>query len=369
MVNNFARTSTYSDFVYRFSLLRPLFWALVALTCVLNQAVASDALVVDMHVHTAGIGAGGSGAFVSQELRESYKFKWYLRAFGVTLDELEEHGDDLVIERLSQRISESAEVDKAVLLAIDGIITNDKTLDKEKTQVYIPNEFIAAQTRKYPNLVFGASINPYRTDAIERLHWVKSQGAVLVKWIPAIMSIDPADASLKDFYQAMVALNLPLLCHVGQEKSFGHAEDHLGDPKRLHLALQTGVTVIAAHIATTGKNAGEANYDRLVPLFRRYPKLYTDISSLTQINKLGFLSRALKDGSFTDRMIYGSDWPLQFFPLVSPWFHVGRAPLRDLWAVSKLPNQWDRDLNLKRAMGVPDTVFARTAEILNLSDK
>ena len=125
--------------------------------------------------------------------------------------------------------------------------------------------------------------------------------------------------------------------------------------------------MIAAHIATTGKNAGEDNYDRLIPLFSQYSNLYTDISSLTQINKLGYLSRALKDGQFTDRMVYGSDWPLQFSPLVPPWYHIGRASIADLWRASTPKNKWDKDVRLKKAIGVPDSVFHRTAEILGLS--
>lgn len=350
--------------------------ALVMLLMMLTGAVThgddsldAKSFIVDAHVHTAGIGIGNSGCFVSKELREGYKFKWYLRAFGVTLEELEAEGDKLVLERLSKQIAASELIDKAVVLAMDGALTADKVLDVEKTQVYIPNEFIAAETAKYDNLVFGASVNPYRLDAVERLHQVKAQGAVLVKWIPAIMGIDPSDKALQTFYETLAELQLPLLTHVGQEKSFGHAEDHLGDPKRLALALETGVVVIAAHIATTGKNDGEDNYDRLLPLFAKYPNLYTDISSLTQINKLGYLSRALNNGTFTNRMVYGSDWPLQFFPLVSPWYHIGRAPIAELWQASRAGNKWDKDVRLKKAMGVPNAVFERSAKILRISPK
>ena len=348
---------------------KTVLFALLLLSVVARaeDSFSQTTFILDAHVHTAGIGAGESGCFVSKELREGYKFKWYLRAFDVTQRELETYGDKLVLERLSEKITASELVDKAVVLAMDGMLDANKELDLEKTQVYIPNDFIATETAKYDNLIFGASVNPYRLDALERLHQVKAQGAVLIKWIPAIMGIEPNDPALEEFYETLVALNLPLLTHAGQEKSFGHAEDHLGDPKRLALALETGVVVIAAHIATTGKNDGEKNYDRLLPFFAKYPNLYTDISSLTQLNKLGYLSRALKDGSFTDRMVYGSDWPLQFFPLVSPWYHIGRAPIAELWRASRTSNQWDRDVKLKRAMGVPKSVFEQTAKILGVS--
>ena len=99
----------------------------------------------------------------------------------------------------------------------------------------------------------------------------------------------------------LIELDLPLLVHVGQERSFSGAQDELGDPLRLKLALDVGVTVIAAHIATTGKNAGEGNFERLLPLFEQYGNLYTEISSLTQLNKLGYLYSALEVSGLSKR--------------------------------------------------------------------
>jgi hypothetical protein len=43
----------------------------------------SHAKLLDLHCHTAGTGAGGSGCFVSRELEQSHKFGIYLKAFGV----------------------------------------------------------------------------------------------------------------------------------------------------------------------------------------------------------------------------------------------------------------------------------------------
>ena len=134
----------------------------------------------------------------------------------------------------------------------------------------------------------------------------------------------------------------------------------------LELPLSLGVTVIAAHIASTGKNNGKGKFERLLPLFQRFEYLYTDISSLTQINKLGYLSDALKVPGIADRLIYGSDWPLQFFPLVSPWFQLGRVSPRTLWTVAKHKNKRERDVALKLAMGFPDPVFTRSARVLNV---
>ena len=319
---------------------------------------------IDIHVHTAGIGAGGSGAFVNRQMRESLRFPFYLRAFGVSRAELEAEGDGVAIARIADHVAASRRVRKAVVLALDGVVNAAGKLDREATQVYVPNEFVAAQVAHYDNLCFGASVNPYRNDALERLAQARADGAVLVKWIPNIMGIDPADEAIRPFYQQLVALDLPLLSHTGRESAFADAINAYGDPRRLELPLSLGVTVIAAHIATAGKNEGEANFERILPLFERHPNLYADISSLTQINRLGHLQRALAVPKLNERLLFGTDWPLQFFPLVSPYYHVGGVGLAAAKSVSAIDNPWDRDVALKEALGVPNQVFARSAELL-----
>ena len=61
--------------------------------------------VIDIHCHGAGIGAGGSGCRVAPRLRRSWKFRYYLKAFGVTMEDLEREGDRLVLRRLSERLA------------------------------------------------------------------------------------------------------------------------------------------------------------------------------------------------------------------------------------------------------------------------
>jgi len=324
-----------------------------------------DMHIIDWHAHVAGLGYGDSGAFINDEMRNNFRVRFFMRWLGVTEKELEAEGDQIVVRRLSEKIAQSKYVDQAVALAFDGIV--DKTtgvLDKEHTQFYVPNEFVARETAKYPNLLFGASINPHRKNSIELLEQVAAQGAVLVKWIPSVMHIDPSDEAIVPFYKKMAELGIPLLSHAGMEKSFAQARDELSDPLRLVLPLQHGVTVIAAHIATTGESEGQDNFERILPLFETYPNLYTDISSLTQINRLGFLVKALKVPGLTERMLYGTDWPLQHFPLVSPWFHVNHIGVGNAWRVAGVDNEWDRDVALKQALGVPTSVFARTVGIL-----
>jgi hypothetical protein len=325
--------------------------------------------IVDMHCHIAGIGAGNSGCFISPELRKSWRFRIYLRSFAVSESALEKEGDNLLADRVAKLLAQSKLVKKAVVLALDGVVDHDGVLDRNRTEVYVPNEFVAEATARHGNLLFGASVNPYRKDALERLERVKAQGAVLVKWIPSVMEIDPADPRLKAFYLKLVELDLPLLTHAGEERSFSSASDSFCDPDRLRLPLSLGVTVIAAHIGSTGKYQGERSSDRLARLMREYPNLYSDISSLTQINKHGYLKEALTRPEFKGRLLYGSDFPLINTPLVSPWYYAFRLSPKQLLTISRTKNPWDADVLLKHNLGTSADIFSRWRTATSLREQ
>ena len=339
-----------------------LFWTILPASEL--ERTPNERGYIDVHVHTAGIGEGDSGIYISQEMLQSWKFLFYIRAFGVTHTLLETYGDQIVLKKIAEQVHESKQVHRAVVLAMDGVMGPDGRLDQSRTQIFVPNEFLIRELPKYEELLFGASVNPYRKDALERLDHVSANGAVLVKWLPNIMHIDPADTKIKPYYKKLVELGLPLLTHTGYEEAFADSDDGWGDPVRLELPLSMGVTVIAAHIATTGNSNGQSNFERILPLFDKYPNLYADISSLTQVNKLDHLKRALSVPSTEGRLIYGSDWPLQFSPLVSPFYHLNHISLSEVKAVSNISNVWDRDVALKRFLGVPNEVFERSKKLL-----
>lgn len=325
--------------------------------------------VIDMHCHAAGIGAGGSGCFVSDRLRRNWRYRMYVKAFGMTEKELLKEGDGLVLKRLSERLSASRSVSAAVVLAMDGVVDEDGELDRERTEIYIPNEFVAAGIRKYPNLLCGASINPHRRNAVERLQQAARDGAVLVKWLPSIQDIDPSDKRLVPFYLKLVDLGLPLLTHTGTERSFTRSRDELADPERLRLPLSLGVTVIAAHCACGGHTQGMPNYDRFLRLCREYPNLYGDISALTQMNRLGQLLQVLAQPELKGRLFYGSDMPLINTAAVSPFAYPFGLSLRQMIAIARIENPWDRDVALKKALGMGEDICMNAAECLKLGSE
>lgn len=322
--------------------------------------------IIDIHCHTAGIGAGNSGCFISPAMRRSWRYRIFLKAFGVTEQELLREGDGLVMRRISRGLASSERVTAAVILAVDGAVDANGELDPSRTEMFIPNEFVAAETAKYPNLLFGASVNPLRRDALERLESAAAAGAVLLKWLPSIQHFDPADERLVPFYLKLKELGLPLLSHTGAENSFTKALNELADPERLRLPLSLGVTVIAAHAGSNGRNQGESNHRRFLRLCGEFPNLYADISALTQLNRLTHLKRLLKHPELFGRLLYGTDMPIPNTAAVTPFGFPDRLSVRRMLQISRIANPWDQDVALKEALGVPQGVFLNANAIIRL---
>ena len=186
------------------------------------------------------------------------------------------------------------------LLAFDKNYRPDGTVNLEKTEFYVPNEYVFKLCEQRPDLfVPNISVNPYRPDAVAELEKWARRGARVVKWLPNAMGINPADPRCDSFYQKMKELDLILLSHGGEEKAVEAEEDQkLGNPLLLRRPLDHGVKVIVAHCAGLGTNEDLdapdrkqiANFDLFLRLMdeRRYEGLvFGEVSAMTQFNRAG----------------------------------------------------------------------------------
>jgi hypothetical protein len=120
------------------------------------------AKLLDIHCHTAGIGAGGSGCFISQKMAANWRLRYYLKSLGTSREQLQQKGDAYVIQLISERLARSQHVGQAIVLALDGVVDERGELDLARTEVYVPNQFVARETAKTTNLLFGASLASIR---------------------------------------------------------------------------------------------------------------------------------------------------------------------------------------------------------------
>ena len=285
------------------------------------------ARLVDHHTHIAGLGSGNSGAFINPKMRtwahpfHHLKFKVYLSAAGVRDVD---RADAQVVTRLVNLVKHIYRHGKHRLLAFDKNYNSDGTPNLDKTEFYVPNEYVFALAEKNPDLFLpNISVNPYRADALEELERWARRGARVVKWLPNAMGINPADPKCDPFYQKMKDLNLILLSHGGEEKAVEAKEDQkLGNPLLLRRALDHGVKVIVAHCAGLGENEDLDSRDqKLTPNFDLFMRLMDDkryeglvfgeISAMTQFNRIGKpLMTILGRADLHERLVNGSDYPL-----------------------------------------------------------
>ncbi|MEX5216883.1 MAG: amidohydrolase family protein [Nitrospira sp.] len=317
----------------------------------------ADKSLIDCHVHLAALPDAGNGCYISPKLLRSPLFRFLLWKHDLSPRNPREANrkylDDLLAE-----LHASTYVGKAVLLAMDGCYDKAGRLDEAHTEFLIANEYLFDTVARYPDqFLAGASVNPGRRDAVEELHRCAESGAVLIKVLPNAQQFDPADGRHTEFYRALAEHRLPLLSHVGYEFSLIGKDQSAGDPARLRLALDEGVTVIAAHACSSGLMIYEKFLPTFLDLAQRYEYFYADVSGLTLPNRMRMLLYLRHYPHLQERLLFGTDYPLSVFHLAA-WGRVGFRALRRL---IQTKNRFDRQYLMCRTLKVG---FRSIAELL-----
>ncbi len=143
---------------------------------------------IDIHVHVFGDNNKEDGCIMSSKLETLCRLG---SAAGFLVNLPFSLNDEDIRNAILEEIRNSKLVDKAVLLAFDK--PRDNKGQPLKPVLYAANSWVAKICKENPNIaLFGASVHPYREDALDELHRVKEEGAVLVKWIPSSQNILPS---------------------------------------------------------------------------------------------------------------------------------------------------------------------------------
>jgi predicted TIM-barrel fold metal-dependent hydrolase len=272
-------------------------------------------------------------------------------------------GSDEVTERdlrllLYGLLDDAADLDAAVVLAFDAVYGRDGRRDDDNTHLYVANDYVMEMSAEHPKVLFGASIHPYRPDAIAELERCVKAGAALVKWLPITQGIDPSDPICFEFYEAMAHHRIPLLSHTGGEKTLPNL-NHLRSPALLAPALERGVTVIAAHCGTRSVPWEEDHVPTFIRMTRQFEHLYGDTSALNWSPRSYAWPALLSDERARSRLVHGSDWPILPLPPV----HL--TGMEAAWEALREKNWLVRDMRIKQALGlVEDDYWQRAGKII-----
>ncbi|HEX8323218.1 MAG TPA: amidohydrolase family protein [Tepidisphaeraceae bacterium] len=308
---------------------------------------------IDCHVHLSAL-LPGHGE-MSPRLLRSPQFWLLAKHFGVPIDPAT---TDEALERvLVAQLNEATELDAAVLLAFDAVYDLDGRRDDANTHLALDNDYVRMLVGRHPKLLFGASIHPYRRDALEELERCVRGGAVLIKWLPITQGIDPSHPKCFAFYDALAHYGLPLLSHTGGEKMLPNV-NHLADPTLLLPAVRRGVTVIAAHCGTRSTFREPDYLPQWCRMALEHERFYGDTAALNLPTRSYAYRTLLKDDRLRAKLVHGSDWPV---PPVPPVTRLG--PVEALRQIEQ-PNWLRRDMAIKRKLGLDDAYFDRAATLM-----
>lgn len=304
--------------------------------------------MIDCHVHLAAFRTADNGCYISPKLLHSPLFRFLLWKHGLNSDDATRSNQKYVDDLLSE-LQRSKYVGKAVLLGMDGVYDTNGRLDLEKTEFLIGNDYVLNIARSYPNeFLAGVSINPQRRDAVEELERCVEAGAKLIKVLPNAQGFDPCNRYYIPFYKKLAQRKIPLLSHVGYEFTLAGQDQSAGDPGKLRMVLDEGVTVIAAHGCSSGLIFYERYYRTFLGLVQRYHNFFADVSALTLPNRFGMLLRLRRHPEVHDRLLFGTDYP----HVVFHWPCWGRGSGVSLREIGLADNRFDRQYLILKSLGV-----------------
>lgn len=316
---------------------------------------------IDVHVHLAGVGTQRSGCWASPRFRRRFTFVGLRLAYRITPEQMRSSVDQDWAAMIAEKV-ERSDLDYAVVLGFDGVYRSDGSLDPDRSQMIVPPSWVFEVCNRFRNLLPAPSINPFRSDAMERLEEAIDRGAVMIKWLPLVQAIDTSDSRLSPFYRRLADAGIPLLIHAGT----GEVTFRTEAPEFLSIAileppLRQGVTVICAHSAARIHLSLERDErPELRRLLERYPNLWVDNSGLANAGRFRHLPALATDPLIRSRTLHGSDFPVPS----DAFYYVRQIGARRVIELERERNKLQRDLLIKQEIGFDGASFTRASAVL-----
>lgn len=316
---------------------------------------------IDCHVHLVGDGSSGSDCWFSlPSLWKKFLGRMMIKGLGLPISSLNGGLDDLYAENLVKNIQESS-LDAAVVLAQDIPYSHSGEKMDDEAQFYVPNEYVAELGKRYEEIIPACSIHPGRPDAMDELEKCIEAKMPVLKLLPNCLNVDYMDRKHIPFWERMAEAGMILLTHTGGEMTVKVYDSSYGDPKKLEILLDCGVTAIAAHSAGRSALFDPDWTSDLLTMFDRHPNLYADNSALSSINRSRTLKHILPE-DIQSRILHGSDYPVPVSGL-GPML-LGKLSWKNYRNCAKIPNIIERDYQLKLGMGFTEETFTKMDELL-----
>lgn len=191
---------------------------------------------------------------------------------------------------------QSAAVDKSIVLGFKS----------RYMQAEIPNVYVADYVRRFPQKLIGfAGIDPTEPSAVEEVQLVKNELQLKgVTISPANQDFHPSDSRAMDVYAECEKLEMPVLCHAGNQFTQGSKLEYA----RPYLLDEVARTFPKLRLVVS--QLGQPWIDETICLLGKHPNVYADVSGLLgrPWQAYNALVSAYQYGVI-DKLLFGSDFP------------------------------------------------------------
>ena len=238
-------------------------------------------------------------------------------------------------------------------------------------------EDVLAVAEAHPELIIPFfSLNPLRPDALERIDEYVERGCKGAKFLQNYWALDLNDEALVPYYEKLRDHGLPLIIHIGSEFSVPSSKEH-ERAEMLRLPLETGVTVIAAHMGLGLVNHGlrpwrnlsrnpdyfSSDYFRILEMLESHDNLYADISAMLAPLRARALGHLAQQTQVHHKILFGTDYPVPF----TTRYNSYGIPTDKRKTIGQIGNPFDRYASvILEYFPAENEIYSNYSKLINL---
>jgi len=285
-------------------------------------------------------------------LYDKLTIKFFAKKLGVDPAQLQSDPYNTFVSSMAENISQSKYLESTCIFGVDSRLDKQgKEIDRDKTVCAMTSDVLDVAARHPQAFIPFMSINPRRANALDLIDEYVAQGCQGAKFLQNYWGVDLNDACFIPYYEKLKHHNLPLIIHIGSEYSID-SDSRYERANMLRLPLETGVTVIAAHMGlgrinhklcfwrNLSKNPKyfDEDYYSLLEMLQQHDNLYADISAILVPLRARALRHLSHQAKVHNKLLFGTDYPVPY----TIRFNTHDLPSAESRHIDSISNPFDR---------------------------
>jgi len=259
-------------------------------------------------------------------LYDKVTIRFFAKKLGVDPAQLQANPYDTFVSSMAQNIAQSQYLDSACIFGVDSRLDEQgRETGRDNTVCAMTSDVLEVAAKHPKQFIPFMSINPRRSNALDLIDEYVEQGCQGAKFLQNYWGVNLNDQRFIPYYEKLRSHNLPLIIHIGSEYSI-NSDARYERTNMLKLPLETGVTVIAAHMGlgrinhklcfwrNLSKNPKyfDEDYFTILEMLQQHDNLYADISAILVPLRARALRHLSQQTAVHHKLLFGTDYPVPY---------------------------------------------------------